>query len=405
MTVAVIGGGIQGCTVALELADRGFRVDLFDVADSLLTAASRNNEGKVHLGFVYAADPTLRTARLMMRGASVFAPTLRRWLGRDFDAISVSTPFIYAVHRNSQRTPTELAATYQAISAMASSTLTGDGEYFGRSHPGHLRRLESDELGVYGPEIVAAFETSELAIDPDGLSDALRRVVMDHPGISTHLSTHVSSVDPTRRRIRVCTNGTTTEAVGPYVHIVNCSWAGRPALDATIGILPQAEWSFRMKYFLRVSLVDAPVAVPSTTIVLGSFGDVVNFGNDALYLSWYPVGRRGWSTDLAPPNWPAELATEESLDVANGLIAGLGDVLPSLGALAVTHAARSVVRGGVIFALGDSDLADPASRLHQRHDVGPRSVGTYHSIDTGKLTLAPLFATAVADRIEGAVDG
>ena len=80
MTVAVVGGGIQGCTVALELADRGFRVELFDVADSLVTAASRNNEGKVHLGFVYAADPTLRTARLMMRGAFAFAPTLRRCL-------------------------------------------------------------------------------------------------------------------------------------------------------------------------------------------------------------------------------------------------------------------------------------------------------------------------------------
>ena len=61
-----------------------------------MDAASRHNEGKIHLGFVYANDPTFRTAELMFRGAGQFAPLMRRWLGTAFDDIPVSTPFNYA---------------------------------------------------------------------------------------------------------------------------------------------------------------------------------------------------------------------------------------------------------------------------------------------------------------------
>jgi hypothetical protein len=37
--------------------------------------------------------------------------------------------------------------------------------------------------------------------------------------------------------------------------------------------------------------------------------------------------------------------------------------------------------------------------LHQRHDIGVMSVGSYHSVDPGKLSMAPYFAEICADRI------
>jgi hypothetical protein len=60
------------------------------------------------------------------------------------------------------------------------------------------------------------------------------------------------------------------------------------------------------------------------------------------------------------------------------------------------------VHAGIIFAWGDTDVHDPASRLHERHSVGPRSFGRYHSVNTGKYTLAPLFARQLAERIGAA---
>ncbi len=59
------------------------------------------------------------------------------------------------------------------------------------------------------------------------------------------------------------------------------------------------------------------------------------------------------------------------------------------------------VKGGVIFAWGETDIDDPDSGLHERHAIGTRSSEGYHSIDTGKLTMAPLFAQVAADRVLG----
>ena len=63
MRVAVLGGGLQGACVALELSRHGVKVDLYEKSDQCLSQASAHNEGKMHLGYVYANDRSLRTAR------------------------------------------------------------------------------------------------------------------------------------------------------------------------------------------------------------------------------------------------------------------------------------------------------------------------------------------------------
>jgi hypothetical protein len=62
---------------------------------------------------------------------------------------------------------------------------------------------------------------------------------------------------------------------------------------------------------------------------------------------------------------------------------------------------EATVAGGIILAAGDTDIDDPASRLHTRTAVGIRSMHGYHSVDTGKYTLAPMYALEIADRVCG----
>ena len=52
----------------------------------LITEAGRVSEGKIHLGYVYANDRSLRTARRLATGAVVFERHLGRWLGLAADA-------------------------------------------------------------------------------------------------------------------------------------------------------------------------------------------------------------------------------------------------------------------------------------------------------------------------------
>jgi len=49
--------------------------------------------------------------------------------------------------------------------------------------------------------------------------------------------------------------------------------------------------------------------------------------------------------------------------------------------------------------MGENGYYDPASELHGRFEIGVTSVGSFHSIDPGKLTMAPYFADICAERI------
>src|SRR5438876_6379670 len=96
-SVAVLGAGLQGACVALELASRQIKVDLYEKGPTCVTGASANNEGKIHLGFLFARDSSLRSSEAMIRGALSFSPLLRRWLGKTLDGVPVSSPFHYAI--------------------------------------------------------------------------------------------------------------------------------------------------------------------------------------------------------------------------------------------------------------------------------------------------------------------
>ncbi|HET9258814.1 MAG TPA: hypothetical protein VFP42_01650, partial [Acidimicrobiia bacterium] len=209
-------------------------------------------------------------------------------------------------------------------------------------------------------------------------------------------------VDAGRRRVEVSTMEDGKGAMGPYDHIVNCAWAGRPALDRSAGLNLGNPWTFRMKYFVTASTTPHTPVLPSTTVVLGGFGDIVDYGDGDVYLSWYPAGRRGWSTELIPPAWPTRPDPGAASEITELTVSHLRDVHPGVAGLSIFGPHGPDVRGGVIYSLGNTDVDDPKSVFHRRSDVGLRSAGSYHSVDTGKYTTAPLFAELVADRITGA---
>lgn len=394
MKIAVIGGGIQGIGAALELSRRGARVELLERREALMRGASRENEGKVHLGFVYANDDTLETARLMSAGAYSFAGALARWLERDLSVVQTSRPFYYAVHRDSLLDPDDLAGRYEAISGLVRRAARPGADYFGVRDAHRVRRLSPGELSRLFDDrfISGAFETSEVAVDPDVVADLLVERVTADPRVEVRTGTRVVAAKALGGRVRL-TLDDGAESSEDYQHVVNCAWCGRLAIDATMGIRPDNPWSFRRKRFVRLP---APQAwnVPSVTIVLGGFGDVVRYACGDLLLSWYPVGCLGIERGLTPSPAPPD-----SSEVKETIARALGEIVPSLRELSSEDLGRGKLRSGVIFALGTTDVDDPTSRFHQRCEVGPRSFGRYHTVDTGKYTTGPLFAERLAERI------
>jgi glycine/D-amino acid oxidase-like deaminating enzyme len=411
MRVAVVGAGLQGCCTALELARRGAAVDLFDRADGPMTRASRHNEGKVHLGYIYGADPSLRSAAMMIEGALTFAPLLNRWLGGPAPGglapgLRPSAPFLYAVHRTSQvdpdRVAKHLARTHELI-----EDHPGRGDYFGvdLAAPSPLGRRELQATFDPGT-VVAAHCTAEVSIDPIALAGAVRRAIAGTAGVTGRYGCRVERIalDPDGRGRHVgiagIAGGDGAEPFADrYDHVVNAAWDGRLTLDATAGVVPDRPWLWRVKYYLRLRTTAATAGVASTSIVLGPYGDVVDHGDGHLYLSWYPAGMEAVSDQPAPPDWPSTLDGAHAGALREGIVAGLAEVMPAVRALPPDAIAAGDVQGGAIFAWGATDIDDPASGLHDRFEIGPRSLDRYHTIDTGKLTTAPLFAVQAAERI------
>lgn len=397
MRVAVLGGGLQGATVAMELVDRGAEVDLYDREPQCMTQASLNNEGKIHLGYVYANDRSRRTAAAMVEGAATFAPYLQRWLGASRVGLVTSASFNYAVHRDSLLDPEEVASHMRETHRLGVERITG-GEYFGIDVSKPPRLLTHGELeSDYDPATIAAvFRTSEVAIDPAALAKAVRSRVSVDDSIKTVFETQVRGVAIGEQRVTVLYTDSSGEGAVDYDHVVNALWEGRLAVDASAGIPPPRPWLHRVKHFL---LVRSDVSLPTTTIVLGPFGDVVDYADGSCYLSWYPSGLQGTSSDLELPARLRNPPDASTAKIRSGIAAGLASVIPGVSRIPEDDLASAQLLGGAIFAWGSSDIDDRLSELHNRFEIGVASYGRYHTVDTGKLTVAPLFARVVGKRV------
>ena len=249
-----------------------------------LSQASSRNEGKLHLGYVYAHDRTLQTARLMIRGAATFAPLLRRWIGSDVDKIPISSPFHYVVHRDSLISRDEIARHLSSCCAFARDELDGKADYFGMD----FREPPSPVAGygnVFDDRTVAnVFKTAEIAIDTEVMAASVRRSLSDYPNIRGILRAAIDRIAATDRDVEVFFSISGDEFRRSYDHVVNATWESRLAIDATAGVQPPRPWLFRLKHYIRLHPCTSIAAlIPSSTIVLGPFGDIVHYDNGEMY--------------------------------------------------------------------------------------------------------------------------
>jgi glycine/D-amino acid oxidase-like deaminating enzyme len=401
MRVAVLGGGLQGCCVALALAERGVNTAIFDRNDRLLSRTAVANEGKIHLGYMYANDGSYSTARMMMQGALAFAPFFARHLGLAQGSISISRPAAYVVHRDSQRTADQVSRYLKSVHRLIREASEGRRDaYFGRDLTAEPRMWSAEEREAqFDPRVaVAAFDTPEVAIDPAALAVTVRSRMDADRRIDIRLRHQVTSVDDANglEVVLQAPRGVVRER---FDHVVNALWDGRFAINETRGLRPNRPWLYRLKYGVSFQLPRGTNLPPSATFVSGPFGEVVSYANGLTYLTWYPICLQGISKDVTPPEWPTYPTEPLRSGLLEGTLKAMAQFVPSLRALDPGELQDVTVKGGVIVAWGETDIDDPASELHRRFEIGVTSTGRYHSVDPGKLTMAPYFADVCAGRI------
>ena len=400
MRVGILGGGLQGCCVALSLAERGIDVTLFDRNDQLLSRAAVANEGKIHLGYMYANDTSYSTARMMLKGALAFAPFFSRHLGLPLDFMKVSRPAAYVVHRDSQRDPDQVSQYLATVHALVREAGSGrTNAYFGREFSSQPRLWSiAQREAEFDPRVaMAAFDTPEVAIDPVALAVAVRDRVAADQRIEVRLRHDVVAVEGNSPEVVLeAPGGIARER---FDHVVNALWDGRFAINERRGLRPDRPWLHRLKYGVSFRFPRGSSLPPSATFVSGPFGEVVSYGDGLTYLTWYPVCLQGMTRDVTPPEWPTYPPEPLRSRLLDGTLNAMAQFVHALRGVNSGQLEDVVVKGGVIVAWGQTDIYDPASELHRRFEIGVTSTDRFHSVDPGKLTMAPYFADVCASRI------
>lgn len=397
-TATVLGAGIQGVCAALALRAKGWRVRLVDQAPGAMLRASLRNEGKIHLGFIYANDPSFRTGRLMLRAALTFAPLIERWVPRSVDWEDLrSRPFTYLVMRDSMLTPDEIYSYYERLESKYRATRESWHHYLGMK-PELLWRKGPPPLEVDPERVAAAVMTAEVSIDLVAFRKLLVGVV-EESQISCHFARRVESVTRTAEGFSV--EGVGRDSAGWILEsdlVVNCLWEGRLKIDRGMGMEPDRPWVYRLKYRVLGELPQHLEGLPSLSLVLGPYGDIVPIPG-ASYISWYPACRRGWSSDLTvPESWQklcsGQVDRQTAKEVSGQVYEALEQFIPGISGSRTTS-----VDAGIVASWGATDVDEPDSELHQRFVIGVTGEDGYFSIDTGKFGCAPLFAEQLVERI------
>ena len=400
--VAVLGAGIMGCSIAILLARRGHRVTLFDSASAPFSGASRWNEGKIHLGFLYSADPSLNTARKVIPGGLVFRPLIERLLGCSIEPAVTREDDLFLCHRDSVVPADSMHAYMRRVTQLirehpdAGSYLAGHvGKDVERLSPGQLDDVSGST------DILAGFRVPERSVCTNWIADRFVDAVAAEPRIEPRMRTAVSAIRPAVSGDRagpwrvVCSAG----EEGPFDWVVNALWEGRMAIDLGVGIRPATDWSnrFRLALFIRTK---GPVDVPSAIVATGPFGDVKNYGGRDFYVSWYPLGLLVDSPAVSPPV-PLRPAGNAADTRALAILEELVKYVPSVQRIA-DNVESLRLEGGWVHAAGRGLLSDPASALHRRSRFGVVRSGTYLSVDTGKYSTAPWLAHEIAGMFQRA---
>lgn len=401
--VGILGAGIMGSCLALELARRGVDVTLIDRNDRVMTEASRFNEGKIHLGYLYGLDSSLRTARHLLPGGLLFADTLSDLLEWDVAATATLDDDVYLVDRDSLASPETLARQFAAVSALIRDHPDADRYLVDVSRAAAVPLTRAELDAVASDRIVAGFRVPERSVSTARVADRIDEAVAAQSRITFLPGLTVTGVriDPDPDSVAVL--GVPAPAgslqgppadLGRFDVVVNALWGGRLAVDLTAGLTPPPGWTHRHRYCLFVRTA-VSLDVPSAIVTLGPFGDVKNYDGRDFYLSWYPTGlvAQGGDVLLAAP--PPPTGADRDRFIAD-VRRGLGAALPWVGQ--ILDAAESVtIAGGHVFAEGRGSIGDLDSDLHRRDRYGVTRRGRYLSVDTGKYSTAPWLARRLAD--------
>ncbi|MDX2242975.1 MAG: FAD-dependent oxidoreductase [Leptolyngbyaceae cyanobacterium bins.302] len=245
-TIAVIGGGFYGCSVAVHLARQGANVVLLERSPDLLTRASYHNQARLHNGYHYPRSfTTAYRSRL----------NFQRFLHEFRPAIVTEFIKLYAIARSGSKvSPRQFEVFCQNIEAP-------------------IRPLRSGLQDLFSPRTIASvYETQEYAFDAAVIRRLLREQLAQ-AGVSVKLGTTVAAITTSQSSPALQVLDQQGNSIAAD-YVFNCTYSG---LNTIAGITSSR---LTLKHEIaEMALVQLPAELQdiSVTVMDGAFFSFMPF--------------------------------------------------------------------------------------------------------------------------------
>ena len=387
----VLGGGIQGCCIALMLRKHGYDVKIVDKSNDIINRASLNQEGKIHLGFIYGLDASLKTGKKLLLDALYFAPYLEYLLGKKVNWEKLkSTNFNYLVAKDSMLSPDEVETYFQTLQTIYRQYLEDENLTYLGKKPNTIFKKISLPPQVNPDFFEACFATEEVAIHHKSIKEIIKTKIQSE-NISLCLNQYVTSAKRTTNGFMVETHSEDDGIQHLESDVVfNCLWEGRMILDKQMGMQVEKGYNLRLKYGIIAKPLKSDRRLPSFSVIQGPYGDFVNFHQSKeTYFCWYPSSMKGMVIDQSiPTSWDeacdGKIPQTVRQKLVNENFKHFKRLIPTLSDFQVLS-----IKAGVIVAKGHHDIHHMDSKLHERNESPITQSDGYFSINTSKYTSAP----------------
>lgn len=250
--VIVVGGGFYGCTVALHLVSRSFRVLLLEAAPCIMSRASYSNQARVHAGYHYPRS--LLTGRRSRVNFPRFVSDYSDCIVADFQK-------------------------YYAVARHGSNVTARQFVEFCRRIDAPVEPAPPDVRGWFNADMVEdVFQVEEVAFDAQALAERLSGE-LKRTQVDLRLESEVQRIErfDGERSIRVMTDMSSWTASW----VLNCTYSclNRIPVRSGLGQLP-------LKHELtEIALVEVPEPLRSAgvTLMCGPFFSTMPFPPRALH--------------------------------------------------------------------------------------------------------------------------
>lgn len=206
--VAVIGAGFFGIMTALQLAERGISVTLFDKNDDIMLGASFINQNRIHMGYHYPRS--YETARSSHIHQKEFQTMFEEATVGGFDH------FYCVASEGSKVSPSEYLTSCDRI-----------GLPYEEGFPKAIT-VSRDRIGL-------AIKVPEKIYDADVLRASLKKRIAEHPEIELRLSCEVTGIKKTTHGHEIYFRDKQESRKDAYAAIVNATYSNINALIQMAG--------------------------------------------------------------------------------------------------------------------------------------------------------------------------